>query len=77
MGMVLVLARWVDGGDLGLAWGLHAGWVWAIATLDTTLLLPYTERGATWLRGIDNKPLAGLMGILFLLGTAAMLWGIS
>lgn len=77
MGMVLVLARWVDGGNLGLAWGLHAGWVWAIATLDTTLLFPYTERGAAWLRGIDNKPLAGLMGILFLLGTAATLWGIS
>ena len=76
MGMVLVLARWVDGGDLGVAWGLHAGWVWAIATLDTTLLLPYTERGAAWLRGIDNKPLAGLMGILFLLGTTATLWGI-
>lgn len=34
MGMVLVLARWTDHGNLGLAWGLHAGWVWVIASLD-------------------------------------------
>lgn len=74
MGMVLALARWVNGGELGLAWGLHAGWIWAIATIDTAQLLVPTEKGAAWLTGLGGKPLAGAMGILFLLGTGGALW---
>jgi uncharacterized protein len=73
MGMVLVLARWVNGGELGLAWGLHAGWIWAIATLDTAQLIAPTGKGAAWLTGFGGKPLAGVMGILFLLGTGGAL----
>jgi uncharacterized protein len=73
MGMVLVLARFVDQGNLGLAWGLHAGWVWVIASLDG-LHLCYSGRSPTWLTGIDDKPLAGTIGLLFLLSTAAGLW---
>lgn len=74
MGMVLVLARWVNGGELGLAWGLHAGWIWAIATIDTVQLIAPTGKGAAWLTGFGGKPLAGGMGLLFLLGTAGALW---
>lgn len=76
MGMVLSLARWVDGGSLGLACGLHAGWIWAIASLDTLQLITYTKRVPTWLTGLDDKPLAGGMGLLFLLGTGLVLWQI-
>lgn len=74
MGMVLGLARWVNGGELGLAWGLHAGWIWAIATLDTAQLIAPTGKGAVWLTGFGGNPLAGAMGILFLLGTGGALW---
>ncbi len=74
MGMVLAWARWVNGGELGLAWGLHAGWIWAIATIDTAQLVAPTGKGATWLTGFAGKPLAGIMGILFLLGTGGALW---
>jgi uncharacterized protein len=74
MGMVLVLARWVDSGSLGLACGLHAGWIWAIASLDAMEAIVYTGRGSTWLTGLGSKPLAGVMGILFLLATGAILW---
>ncbi len=77
MGMVLTLARWVDGGDLGLAWGLHAGWIWAIATIDTAQLISPTGKGFVWLTGFGGKPLAGVMGILFLLGTGGALWVIG
>jgi len=70
MGMVLVLARVVAHGNLGLAWGLHAGWVWGIACLDSTQWLSYTDRGPAWMTGLSHKPLAGLMGLLCLLGTA-------
>lgn len=74
MGMVLSLARWADGGSLGLACGLHAGWIWAIASLDTLQLMTYTQRVPTWVTGLDDKPLAGGMGLLFLLGTGWLLW---
>ncbi len=73
MGMVLVLARWVNEGDLGLAIGLHAGWIWAIANLEAAQLLIPTGRASEWLTGLGGKPLAGVMGILFLLATSAAL----
>lgn len=73
MGMVLVLARWVDGGSLGLAWGLHTGWVWAIASLDTLQMINYTGTCSEWVTGKYGKPLAGVAGILFLLVTGAIL----
>jgi uncharacterized protein len=72
MGMVLTIAFWVNG-NLGMAWGLHAGWIWAIATLDTAATMVPTGKVAPWLTGLENKPLAGLTGILFLLGTAGVL----
>lgn len=74
MGMVLVLARYVDKGNLGLAWGLHSGLVWAIATIDTLELITYTGKVPQWVTGKYGKPLAGLMGISFLLAIGAVLW---
>ncbi len=74
MGMILVLARYVDGGSLGLAWGLHAGWVWAIASLDSAQLITYTGIGSEWVTGKNGKPLAGAGGIFCLLATGGILW---
>jgi membrane protease YdiL (CAAX protease family) len=73
MGMVLAGARAIDGDSLGLAWGLHAGWVWGLALLDSAELLTETDRGSPWLKGFQNHPLAGLAGILCLLGTGISL----
>lgn len=77
MGMVLVLARFVDRGNLGLAWGLHAGWVWAIACLDTAELITYTGKVPEWLTGKNKKPLAGAAGIVCLLLTGLILYFLS
>ncbi|MDZ8186547.1 MAG: type II CAAX endopeptidase family protein [Nostoc sp. ChiSLP02] len=77
MGMVLVLARFVDRGNLGLAWGLHAGWVWAIATIDTAQLITYTGKVSDWFTGKNKKPLAGFAGIICLLGTGIVIWLLS
>lgn len=73
MGMVLTLARWVDGGSLGLACGLHAGWIWGLSCLDTAQMITYTGIGAKLLTGIAGKPLAGVAGILCLLGTGVVI----
>jgi hypothetical protein len=73
MGMVLVLARQGDAGSLGLAWGLHSGWVWAIGSLDAAQ--PSSSgRLPVWVTGFNDSPLAGLIGLLFLLATAGGLW---
>lgn len=73
MGMVLVLARWADGGSLGLAWGLHAGWIWGLTCLDSTELISYTGKGSSWMTGLGKKPLAGIAGIICLLITGILL----
>ncbi len=77
MGIVLVLARWVDGGSLGLAWGLHTGWVWAIASLDSVQMINYTGITSEWVTGKNGKPLAGAAGILCLMATGGILWMID
>lgn len=74
MGVVLVLARFVDRGNLGLAWGLHSSWIWAIACIDTAQLIDYTDQISDWVTGKNKKPLAGVAGIVCLLLTAVMLW---
>ncbi len=77
MGMVLVLARQVDHGNLGLAWGLHAGWVWTIASLETLQLTQNTGKVPDWFTGRDARPLAGAIGLGFLLLTAGGLWALE
>ncbi|MGB3654556.1 MAG: type II CAAX endopeptidase family protein [Rivularia sp. (in: cyanobacteria)] len=77
MGMVLVLARFADNGSLGLAWGLHAGWVWSIAAIDTLGLIDYTEKTSEWITGKNNKPLAGVAGIFCMGLTAVALYAIG
>ncbi len=74
MGMVLAGARLVDGGSIGLAWGLHAGWIWGLSCLDSAELLTYTAKEVTWISGMNRQPLAGLAGIVCLVGTGFCLW---
>jgi uncharacterized protein len=73
MGVVLCLALGADSGSIGLAWGLHAGWVWTIATLDSTQLMQPTKDAPEWLIGAAGKPLEGMTGLLFLLATGLLL----
>ncbi|MBH8572052.1 CPBP family intramembrane metalloprotease [Nostocaceae cyanobacterium CENA369] len=77
MGMMLVLARVADGGSLGIAWGLHAALVWAIATIDTAELITYTGKVPEWFTGKNKKPLAGVAGIICVIGTSSILWVLS
>ncbi|NDJ16147.1 CPBP family intramembrane metalloprotease [Myxacorys almedinensis A] len=73
MGVVLCLAVSFKAGqpDLGLAWGLHAGWIWAMTSLDAAKF-SYTGRAPDWLTGLDGKPLAGFAALGFLLATAGI-----
>ncbi|MGJ3253318.1 MAG: CPBP family intramembrane glutamic endopeptidase [Elainellaceae cyanobacterium] len=75
MGMVLVLARWMDEGSLGVAWGLHAAWIFGISILDMTQRFSLTQRVPAWITGLKGEPLAGVVGIVFLSLTGLVLWG--
>jgi membrane protease YdiL (CAAX protease family) len=77
MGLVLVLARWADDGLLGLAIGLHAGWVGGLISLDTAAIFPVSDRAPVWVIGIGRQPLAGVSGIGLLLLTAVLIWAIA
>jgi uncharacterized protein len=72
MGLVLCLAVSAQNGGLGLAWGLHTGWVWMIASLSAAELIEYPGTVPDWLTGLDGKPLAGFLGLGLLLATAGV-----
>jgi uncharacterized protein len=75
MGLVLIVARWAAGGSLGLAWGLHAGWIFAIALSDALALTGPSSTAPDWLAGKPDQPLTGVaaLGLLFLTGVG--IWG--
>jgi membrane protease YdiL (CAAX protease family) len=73
MGIVLVMAKWIDHGSLGLAIGLHAGWVFSLASLDTFELYRYTNKGLGWIAGKPDQPLASMAGVSVLVFTAVLL----
>jgi hypothetical protein len=74
MGAVLILARWIDGGSLALPWGLHSGWIFAIALLDSLQLFPPATPLNHPLAGKPEQPLTGLPALGLLALTGLGLW---
>lgn len=68
LGLLLVSAKRWACGALGLPIGLHAGLVWGNYILTVANLAVYSGQVPTWVTGINRNPLAGAMGLLFLLG---------
>lgn len=66
LGLTLVWAKRSSGGRLGLSIGLHAGLVWAYYILNVGQLVKYSNNVSPWITGVDNNPIAGVMGLLFL-----------
>jgi uncharacterized protein len=67
LGLILGRARQLNRGRLGMSIGLHAGLVWGYYILQVGQLITYTYKVPPWLTGIDRNPLAGGMGIFFLI----------
>lgn len=62
-------------GRLGLPIGLHAGLVWGYYIINVGHLARYSGQVPEWFTGIDQNPLAGLVGLVFLVLLAAyMRW---
>lgn len=74
LGLILVLAKRLTQGRLGLSIGLHAGLVWGYYLLNVGNLIRYTQKIPDWVTGIDGNPLAGLMGWIGLLCLTGLLY---
>jgi membrane protease YdiL (CAAX protease family) len=57
-------------GRLGLPIGFHGGLVWAYYLINVGQWIQVSGQVPTWVTGIDNNPLAGIMGLLFLTAIA-------
>ncbi|MBP0012878.1 MAG: CPBP family intramembrane metalloprotease [Roseofilum sp. SBFL] len=68
LGLTLVWAKYATYGRLGLSIGLHGGLVATFYVINVGQLIEYTQTVPPWITGIDQNPLAGMMGILCLSG---------
>lgn len=73
LGLILVWAKRRRKGRLGLSIGLHGGLVWGYYIIDVADLIKFTNVVPAWITGINNNPLAGMMGLVFLSGIAVWL----
>lgn len=66
LGFTLVWAKWSQGNRIGISIGLHGGLVWGYYIFTVGNLLIYTDEVSPLITGIDQNPLAGAMGLIFL-----------
>ncbi|MBF2056347.1 MAG: CPBP family intramembrane metalloprotease [Cyanobacterium sp. T60_A2020_053] len=72
LGLLLVWSKKNHHNLLGISIGLHGGFVWGYYVLNVGQMLTYTEVVPSWITGINQNPIAGLMGLLFL-GTFSLI----
>ena len=73
MGLVLFYACIINNGSLGLAIGLHSGWVLTLACVDTFDLYSYNPDFPGWLIGKKDQPLGSIVGLMVLFLTTIFL----
>ncbi|MEM8780587.1 MAG: CPBP family intramembrane glutamic endopeptidase [Cyanobacteria bacterium P01_G01_bin.49] len=66
LGLTLVWAKWGHSNRLGICIGLQGGLVWGYYIINVGQLVSYTNQVSPLITGIDNNPLAGIMGLSFL-----------
>lgn len=66
LGLTLVWAKRSHQNLLGICIGLHGGLVWGYYVLNVGKMLTYTDTVPDWITGIDQNPIAGMMGLSFL-----------
>jgi membrane protease YdiL (CAAX protease family) len=67
LGLACVWAKRSCRGRLGLPIGLHGGLVWGNYIIEVGKLIEYSGKVPQWVTGVNNNPLAGIMGLLSLL----------
>jgi membrane protease YdiL (CAAX protease family) len=77
LGLTQVWAKRWKQERLGLPIGLHGGLVWGYYIINVGELIKYSGRVPDWVTGVNNNPLQGVMGVLFMGGLALWMWGKS
>ncbi|MGB6294978.1 MAG: lysostaphin resistance A-like protein [Rivularia sp. (in: cyanobacteria)] len=67
LGLACVWAKRSCRGRLGLPIGIHGGLVWCNYIIEVGKLIEYSGKVPQWVTGVNNNPLAGIMGLLSLL----------
>ena len=67
LGYILVVAKRSHKNLLGISIGLHGGLVWGYYLINVGQIVKYNDKVPYWITGIDNNPIAGIMGLIFLL----------
>lgn len=76
LGLTLGWTRQRTRGRLGMAIGLHGGLVWGYYLVAVGDLARYAQVVPDWVTGINQNPLAGVAGVVFLCAIATVLrWG--
>jgi membrane protease YdiL (CAAX protease family) len=70
LGLTQVWGKESKRGRLGLPIGLHGGLVWGYYIINVGGLIKYSGVVPDWVTGVNNNPLQGIMGILFMGGLA-------
>ena len=66
LGLILVWAKRSHRNNLGICIGIHGGLVWGYYILNVGKLVEYSGKISPLITGIDGNPIAGLMGLIFL-----------
>lgn len=74
LGLTQVWGKRWRGGSLGLPIGLHAGLVWGYYIINVGGLIQYSSQVPDWVTGVNNNPLQGLMGVVFMSILALWMW---
>jgi len=72
LGLTQVWGKRWRRGRLGLPIGLHGGLVWGYYIINVGGLIQYSGQVPDWVTGVNNNPLQGVMGVMFM--TVLALW---
>lgn len=75
LAIILVRVKRQHHNLLGMSIGLHSGLVWAYYIVNVGQIVLYHDHVPPWITGIDHNPIAGIMGISFLLLLGYLLTG--
>ncbi|BAZ38891.1 abortive infection protein [Calothrix sp. NIES-4101] len=66
LALLCIWAKRCFRGRLGLSMGIHAGLIWGWYVVNVGKLIKYTGNVPIWVTGVNDNPLAGVMGLSFL-----------
>jgi uncharacterized protein len=74
LSLTCIWAKRLCQGRLGLSIGIHAGLIWGWYVVNVGKLIEYTGKVPVWVTGINDNPLAGVVGLSFLVILALWMW---